>query len=258
MRLLIIFLFFSLFSCNSASDTKKIGELNNEGVSFLESKNYSSALVKFQEALALNPIGETKSQVLRNISTAFFYQDEIDSAKLYSKLAYKSTSKNTYDYHLNYGEYLMLEGKIKSAITEFEKALQINPNNMETYNNFSLIYDGSFGEEFIDDEKALYYSKKAFELNPSPITKEQLAAVYFQQDNYKESNRLFKELMESYPEIKMNQFHYGMSLYFSGNEVDGLKLMYEASLKDSQCSSIFKEMFDSEIVNELKDAITNR
>jgi tetratricopeptide (TPR) repeat protein len=258
MRLLIILLFFSLFSCNSVYDAKKIGELNNEGVFFLESKNYASALVKFQEALALKPIGETKSQVLRNISTVYFYLDEIDSAKYYSKLAYQSTPKNTYDYHLNYGEYLMLEGKIKSAIIEFEKAIKINPNNMEAYNNFSLIYDGSFGDEFTDDEKALYYSQKAFELNPSPITKEQLAAVHFQQDNYKESNRLFKELMDSYPEIKMNQFNYGMSLYFSGDEVEGLKLMYEASLKDSQCSSIFKEMFDSEIVNELKDVISNR
>jgi tetratricopeptide (TPR) repeat protein len=236
----------ALFSCKSKENELKANLLNNNGVDFMEAKNYESAFVKFHEALALKPSKEILIQLYRNLSTVHFYLENADSSIIYSKKAYETAEKNSFYYHLNKGEYMMQKNSIKEALNEFEKAKKKEKGMMELYNNLSLIYDGSYGEEFMDLPKALENAKIAFKLNPSPTMKEQLASIYFEMDDYKKSNKLYKELMTEYPEVKMFQFEYGLSLYFEGNEEEGLTLMEEAAARDSQCKEMLDNLFENE------------
>jgi tetratricopeptide (TPR) repeat protein len=248
MRIFWIVILFSLtvISCDQAKNDLKANLLNNTGVDFMENKNYESAYVKFHESLALSPGMETRVQLFRNLSTCHFFLENKDSALHYSKLAYESSKVNSFAYHLNKGEYLMLNNKITPALAEFEKAKAKNGQAMEVYNNLSLIYDGSFGEKYMDLPKALENAKMAYKLNPSPTMKEELASIYFEMDTYEKSNALYQELMNEFPEIKMYQFEYGLSLYFSGDEEKGLEMMEEAAARDTECNEMLNTLFENE------------
>jgi tetratricopeptide (TPR) repeat protein len=236
---------FSLFtSCNDHAEEKAI-TLNNEGIAMNERTNFSGALLKFREAIGFARTAETKANTYRNLSVTFYNLNELDSSKHYSQLGYQAADKNSYYYYVNKAEYDLLSNKTAEAIQLLEKAKD-ERDEMEIYNNLSLIYSGEYGEDFVDLNKALKNAKKAFELDSAPALEEQLAGIYFMQDNYKKSLEHYSALMKRYPEIQLYKFFTGQAMLFAGDEDKGLELMEEAAARDDECRKMLDEFVEYE------------
>jgi tetratricopeptide (TPR) repeat protein len=230
-------------SCSNSDDVKVL-EFMEKGNQFLEDKNYSSALISFKDALKYEMSDESKAKNYRNIAVVFLYMENLDSAKYYSQLGADAVNSDSYYHLINKGEVYLLSNQTKHAIHILEQAKKLKPNEMEVYNNLSLIYAGNYGEEFVSLDLALSNAEKAYELNKNDVNKEQLASVYFQKENFSKALNLFKELYEKHPEVKMYQFYYGQSLYFSGNEELGIKMMEEAAERDENCRKLLEDLID--------------
>jgi tetratricopeptide (TPR) repeat protein len=232
------------FSSCSNSDDAKVLEFMEKGNQFLEDKNYSSALISFKDALKYEMSDETKAKNYRNIAVVFLYIENLDSAKYYSQLGADAVDSDSYYHLINKGEVYLLSNQTKHAIHILEQAKKLKPNEMEVYNNLSLIYAGNYGEKFVSLDLALTNAEKAYKLNKNDVNKEQLASVYFQKENFSKALILFKELFEKHPEVKMYQFYYGQSLYFSGNEDLGIEMMEEAAERDGNCRKLLNDLID--------------
>ena len=111
----------------------------------------------------------------------------------------------------------------------------------------SLIFNGNYGDQFIDLSKALKFAQKAYVLNPSPSNEEQLAAVYFQMDNFDKSTEHYLSLMKKYPEVKIYQLYAGNSMYSQGKWEEGVALMKEAAARDETCRELFDELMSENV-----------
>lgn len=231
-----------LLSACAVSDDPKAVKLMQEGNRFMESRNYNSALICFKDAEKLELSDESKSINYRNIAVAFLYLEEPDSAKKYSKLGFECLNSYSYYHLINMAEYELLSKQTAKAIQTFENAKKLKPDEMEVYNNLSLIYAGNYGESFENLAKALENAQKAYKLSPNAVNQEQLASVYFQLENYDKAIELFRELSTRFPAIKLYQFYEGQSLYFSGKEDEGLELMQQAADRDENCRKLFEEL----------------
>jgi tetratricopeptide (TPR) repeat protein len=244
MRLFLVTCFsvcLLLVSCKKTNDEQAIVHIK-KGTNYLNNKNYQSALIEFKDALKYDLDAETKVINYRNIAVSFLYVELEDSANYYSKLGMESAEKNTFYYYLNQAEHLLLSKKVDEAIQTFKKAAAVRPNEMEIYNNLSLIYAGNYGEKHINLDKALSNAIKAYELKNNEINQEQLASVYFQRENFIKSGALFLDLSDKHPESKIYQFYYGQCLYFQGKENKGIELMKDAADRDEKCRVLFEEL----------------
>ncbi len=239
----LLFLLLFLVSCSNP-DEKKVIELMQKGNDFLEDRNYSSALVSFKDALKYKMSGEAKAKIYRNIAVVYLYEGNLDTAKHYSQLGVEAAESESYYHLINKGELFLLSNKTKEAIEILEKTKKLKPNEMEVYNNLSLIYAGNYGERFQNINLALENAQKAYKINPIDVNKEQLASVYFQKENFDKALKLFHELMDKHPEVKIYQFYYGQSLYFSGKEDEGIEMMEEAASRDSECKKLLDELIN--------------
>lgn len=235
-------LFALLISCSNREEEKAI-MLNNEGIAMNERTNFSGALLKFREAINLARTAETKSNTYRNMAVTFYNLDELDSSRYYSKRGFEAADKDSYYYYINKAEYQLMSNKTGEAIQLLEKAKQ-ERDEMEVYNNLSLIYSGEYGEQYVNPAKALKNALKAYELDPAPALEEQLAGIYFMQDNYSKALEHYATLMKRFPEVQLYKFYTGQSMMFGGQEDKGLALMEEAAARDDECRQMLHDVID--------------
>lgn len=239
MRLLTIFLISLLFfSCGD----DKSEALLKDAETYFDEKNYSSALVAYRDALSGELNDEQKVKVWRNLSLCFENANEQDSAKLYHSQALKNAEKGSYFYYVLKGEDFVAKDKLDQAEKSFLEAEKLDEEGVEALNNLSLLYSGAYDDKHMNLKKALSYAKKAMSLKASTVNKEQLAAVYFQQENFKEAAELYEQLFEKHPNIRLYQFNQGQCLYFSDEEVEGIQLMEEAATRDLECQELLEQI----------------
>ena len=241
-RAIYLFLLLILFSCRQQSDPQAILSLQ-EGVALLDEKNFEDALLTFKKTLSYNLDEELESKVYRNLSIVFQNQGSIDSALVYSKKGYEMAPDNSYLYYINKAEYALLENDIKTGVENLKMAEKLNPFEMEVFSLFCSIYSGDYGDAYFNPVLAERYAKKAYHINPCKITKEQLGAVYFQNERYMRAVRIFKELSGAVPTDQRYKFYLGQSLFFSGKESQGVWYMKQAAERDDSCKVMFKEIF---------------
>lgn len=241
-RVFYLFLTLIMFSCRQQSDPQAILSLQ-EGVALLDEKNFDDALLVFKKTLSFNLDDELESKVYRNLSIVYQNQGSIDSALFYSKKGYEMAPDDSYLYYINKAEYALLENDIKIGVENLKMAEKQNPSEMEVFSLFCSIYSGDYGDAYFDPVLAERYAKKAYHLNPCKITKEQLGAVYFQNERYARAVRIFKELSGAVPTDQRYKFYLGQSLFFCGKESQGVWYMKQAAERDDSCKVMFKEIF---------------
>lgn len=238
---LTLILFVILFACSPADDPKAL-EFMQEGSTFLDEKNYGSALERFRTALRFELSPENRAKNYRNLAIVFMYQQQMDSAKHYSKLGYECSPSDSYFHLINLAEYQLLSDSISQAIETYEEAKDLKPNEMSVYNNLSLIYAGNYGEKYLNLKKALSNAQQAFDIKPTAVNQEQLASVLFQLESYQKAANLFHDLAQRFPAVQFYSFYEGQSLFFAGEEEKGYELMVEAAKRDAACQKLLEEI----------------
>lgn len=109
---------------------------NNLGGAYLDSNNYSQAVICFQKSVQLKP---DYALAHSNLGTAFKELGQLDEANASCRRAVKIDSNNP-ALHLNLGNVLKEEGKLELAIASYQRALQLNPQLAQAHNNLGLIY----------------------------------------------------------------------------------------------------------------------
>jgi len=119
------------------------------------------------EAVGVVSIGSIPESgvVLQNVNFAL----AINEVKPYLSLMPKMTLKEIMDSPTIQAEYFFMrgneyyrQGNYDSAIAEYNKALQLNPNDASAYNNLGLAYE-SLGQY----QKAIEYLQKSLQLDPN-------------------------------------------------------------------------------------------
>lgn len=84
----------------------------------------------------------------------------------------------------------------RKSIKDYLKTIDIEPRDSFAYNNLAWIFSTCADAKFRDGEKALQYSQKAVELDPSPYNLSTLAAAYAENDKFGKAVKILKELID--------------------------------------------------------------
>lgn len=201
----------------------KAEKYNSQGLIYLNESKYSDALIEFKKAYEVEE-GNWQKKVmhLKNIILAYEGLNDTTLALKIKKEALKLCPKNTYDYFTTKGDIDLSESNIESAISNFKKAIKINPNKLEANNSLGLIYIGDYGYNFSDLEKALIYNHKALEVYPYSITKNVLGRNYFLLEEYKKADKYFSEILKDYPNDLDTNYSLGIIKY-ELNDIESAK-----------------------------------
>lgn len=188
---------------NHAEEKREIevNNLNQQGMNFLNQKEYIEARICFIKASKVEGISlQKKTENLRNAAVVYSEIQMKDSAKFYYNQAALLNKSDSYDYYVNMADINIIDNNIEKAINLLEKAWTINNNNVSVNNTLGLIYLGEYNKIFFNPEKAIKYNKKAFEINNDRNTKFVLAKNYYFIADYSNSETLYTELYNSYPD----------------------------------------------------------
>jgi tetratricopeptide (TPR) repeat protein len=244
MKTLIIT--FILFICFACSQKHQVPESSiKRGVLLIDQEAYQTAIDYFQSLIKDETNEISKAVIYRNISISFQSLNQLDSAKYYAKKSYLESPEDSFEYFLNKADYNLLVNHVSEAIQNLNKAKSIDSKRQEVYNRFCSVYSGEYGEVFFEPDLAEKNALIACKIKPNRIVKEQLGSIYFQNEKYHHSARIFNELVKKYPENKKYTFFMGQALYFDGNENRGLDLMKQAAERDDSCKVMFQEIFEN-------------
>ncbi len=130
---------------------------NYLGNACAESGNYGDAVEAYLKSIRLYPI---EPAVYNNLGNLYYKIRNMDSSIVYYSLATHYNPMLTLAY-FNLGNAYLGAGKNDDAEECFNRTLAIEPSNSSAYGNLSIIY-----QRKKDYEKAIFYIKKAIELNP--------------------------------------------------------------------------------------------
>jgi tetratricopeptide (TPR) repeat protein len=162
---------------------------NNEALTNFDTGDSASAIQKFRQAANEATTDETKIAALKNLGYVYSTEGQSTQAISAFKEALPLTTQDTFDFYLISGEIALLEGNVNDALTNYNNAYRLNPEDFQINNALALFHLDLEGvaPNYVDYSKALLYDKKANELSPSEISKQNLAIAYYFNDNYSET-----------------------------------------------------------------------
>ena len=106
----------------------KCNVLSRMGVDFLKQQNYDSAILKFKEAINLNPEDHRNYS---NIGIVYIKQGQTEKAIIWMRKSVEVSSDYSRGY-FNLGTLFLNTGKYQSAVNSFNNAAKINPTNKDS------------------------------------------------------------------------------------------------------------------------------
>jgi tetratricopeptide (TPR) repeat protein len=104
---------------------------------YMDQKNYEKAAANYKQAMEINP--PTDAAVAFNVAEILFTANKVDEAIKYYQLA-SQLKPNTGIYHLKLGYAYLNKGDIPSAIKNFEKFLELSPEDPKAESIKNLIH----------------------------------------------------------------------------------------------------------------------
>lgn len=138
-------------------DREQLHKVQEENKELRKRIEYVQKLEKKQEEL-LKENAEYRERV--EVLKAKFKDAAPGLAKA-SRISQKMMRENA-DMHYNLGTVFLQNKKHKEAIKEYERVLELRPNDPETHYNLGILYD----DYLKDREKALYHYQKYLSVNP--------------------------------------------------------------------------------------------
>jgi tetratricopeptide (TPR) repeat protein len=193
-------------------------ETNNNALSAYDSGNSSDAISQFRQAADSAVTNANKANSLINL--AYVYSSEGQDAQAIAtfKEAVAYTDSDSYSHHLVMGEIALLEGRSSDALTSYQKAYSLSPNEFQTNNALALFYLdlNSRHPSYEDYPKALTYALRADELSELESTKQNLAVAYYFNEQYQTAISILTSL--SIDKDSYTAYWIGLSYINLGNE----------------------------------------
>jgi Flp pilus assembly protein TadD len=104
-----------------------IGALTGFAICLVATGKLDDAIPLFRRAAELDP---TDADHERNLANALFDRRNVDEASVHAARAVELRSEDAAGHEL-YGRILAVQGKLGDAKNEFERALQLDPQNAE-------------------------------------------------------------------------------------------------------------------------------
>lgn len=184
----LVILAFVGFGAYGSVDKEQI-ETNNEALIKYDAGDSKTAIEQFRKAASEATSDETKIGALKNLGYAYSSEGQTAEALSAFNEALPLTTQDTFDYYLVSGEIALLEGDANNALTNYNNAYRLNPEDFQINNALALFHMDldDVAPRYVDYNKALLYAKKANELSPSEISKQNLAIAYYFNENYAET-----------------------------------------------------------------------
>lgn len=195
--------------------------------------------VKSSEKILLEGFDGGKRAELLMLAAVFHanIKEDIESVKKYFEIAVRDSAENPEIYRM-YGVLLHSFGENEESIKQLQKALELNPNNVETKNDIAHVYSESkqldVAEKILTE---LIRSKQA-----SGRTYNTLGIIMFFNKKYEKAIKNYSKAVELNPEIGM--FHKNLSLsYTKVGDAENSKKHERLARKDIR---LRKEFLESE------------
>lgn len=182
------------------------------GDALMGQKRYQAAETAYMQAWNLKPSPEL---VLRRVQAGQKLHHDVETI-LTDWLAQHPDNLTL---RLKLAELYQLEGKNDKAITQYEKIISKQPENVGVLNNLAWIYNQQ------KSKKALDYAERAFKLNKSPAIKDTYGWVLLSNGEVNKALKLLTDAARSLPDNADVQYHYARALYDSGKKQQGLLIM---------------------------------
>lgn len=191
----LILLKFGLGAINSI-DSTAVNKNNAAQESYQSGGDPDQAINQLKLASQEAVTDSTRMTTKVNLAYVYSSEGKDDLALTTFKDALTYASVGSLDYYLISGEIALLEGKPNAALIAYNKAYEKGPNNFQINNALNLFYLDIADErpQYSDVSKALGYAIKANQVQPSDLTKQNLAIAYHLNENYKQSISLLSSI----------------------------------------------------------------
>jgi tetratricopeptide (TPR) repeat protein len=203
------------FSMAIKLDPNYFGSYINRGTIFKDKGKLDEALKDYNRALKLRP---------DDIQAILVRADIWFDKKLFDKAIsdYNEIIKKNPEISIAYrgrGDAYYHKHNYKKSIEDYQKTIDLNPKDSFTYNNLSWILSTCIDDNFRDGEKALLYSNKAVEIDPSPNNLSTLAAAYAENNRFDEAIDIMKGLVdETKGDSRLNDDFKGYLILFQNRQ----------------------------------------
>ncbi len=134
------------------------------------------------------------------------------------------------EYKVVLGQVALLQGEVDTAIFNFERALDVDTNNLDARNYLASIYMGGEGyEEVMDWEKATMHNFELYQATGSLDNLNNLAIGYYNLDMQEQALDALVLLLEAEPDNALASYLLGM-LYYRNNILDKAGVYLELSV----------------------------
>jgi type IV pilus assembly protein PilF len=124
--------------------------------------------------------------------------------------------------HYNLGVQAQQAGNIQEALSEFQRAIQLDPDNAESRNALGILLHLSFKRP----DEAIEHYQKAIEVRPNfSEARTNLANVYLDQGQYDQAIKLYEQVLNDmlYPTPFIAQGNMGWAYYKKGDTEKALE-----------------------------------
>ena len=182
-------------------------------------------VIKFGEKLIKKKSNDTQLIYLLGLSFINL-QKFLNAEKYFEKLL---SLKKTYEIYYIYGNILKSLKKYSEASTSFEKAIELNPNFSEAFNNL-----GNIKKSLNEPDKAIECFKMAIKLKDNNIEALfNLASIYQENNKFEDLIKIYKKLLHFDKNHIKTLYNLGSAYLFLGNISEG-KNYFEKVLKLDQ------------------------
>ncbi|MBD3264462.1 MAG: tetratricopeptide repeat protein, partial [Candidatus Omnitrophica bacterium] len=224
------------------------------GYEYFKEKDFGSAEMVFKSVLESFP---SERLALQGLGRVYVKQGLLKEAEIiFKKLLKKYPDWKAVYKDLGY-VYNQLE-ELEAAEKIFKKLVQMEPDNIQAYRNLGYSYDK---RGLLPEARRVY--SKVLELSREKDIKDYLSlgSIYFKQEDYVNSEKIYSEALDKYPdnqgaleglgfsclrqgelEIARKIFEKVLSIYPDSEEAyTGLAVYYDKNNNPSQAEKMFKQ-----------------
>ena len=168
-----------------------VGAYINRGLLFNQRGEFNKALSDCNKAIELKP-NEYRAYLVR--AEVWFFKRDFDKSIVDCNFVIKNGPQMAVAYRDKADAYYW-KRDYKEAIRDYSKAIELDQKNSLAYNNLAWILSTCEDEKFRDGKRALFFAKKAVDLNPSFTNLSTLAAAYAENNIFEEAVKIMEKIV---------------------------------------------------------------